>query len=458
MKKAIPILLALLMMLQLAGCTRQNTVEVFKCYYCGEKNPITAKFCNACGKSLGGAASQHPPEGSSTGKTEEQTSLPKNESYVMQNSGDTRLHYGTNVCVDGEIIYLGYRGTFYVFCGNEVTTYASGGTSVAELQLYNGYVYYTNQYGTVYRLNVSNGEREILLSDIGIVQESFLRKNLLFLCTKIDEKYDAVYVLNLDTLKSSLIVREDDEAISWISPHALRETDTHFYLEIGAFDQNNQNELLYYKIHGADLAITRASAQEYDGATAAPTDDGNAWTYYISGNKNLCRKHKTTETTEILVQGGSGMRNEGETVAKTYGADEVLYADDRFILFRRFRMADGLEYSIWMVDADGNNLNELIRKEYYGVEPIVFPNGAPGGGSSGGTGGGGGSGGENGETVGNKTCMLCGGDGRVTCYYCKGSKKGPTIYIMGIPTEQGCTYCGSSGWRVCSGCGGYGVK
>ena len=54
-----------------------------------------------------------------------------------------------------------------------------------------------------------------------------------------------------------------------------------------------------------------------------------------------------------------------------------------------------------------------------------------------------------------RQCDMC-SNGRVSCPYCHGTGIGQTIYIMGMPTPQSCTYCGGAGWRVCDKCGGSG--
>ena len=509
MKKGLLIVLSLVMILNMIGCGQTNTVEVVKCLYCGESNAADANFCAYCGKPFvlsddGTTANsssvtgkdETDNEGSTNGEGEP---LPPEDLYVMQNSGAKDVHYGSNICIDGDMIYLGYYGSLYVFCGNEVATYAGGGktlASMAEIYLYNGYVYYANQSNhCIYRMSVADGEREIVLSSVGEIQSTFMRGHMLYITSVWDEVYDAIYSLNLDSLESNLLFRESDtvkraefvdvyddyaiiqeiaggtmrcfmldtskgtteEVFSLTGSEEWRSIFSKYtgdYLYLLACDYGDGER--YFKLNMETLALEESTKEAYNATISISADDGLEWQYYLAwGSNNLCREHKETGVQELLLRSGSGQREEGETVAKTYAINEIIYADDTRIIFDRSRMADGLERSVWMVDSDGNNLIELIRKEYHANEPEPYPTGTPG--VSGGSSGNAGSSSDS-PAVGTKTCALCEGDGRITCYYCKGSGKGPTIYVMGIPTEQGCTYCGSAGWRLCSGCGGRGEK
>lgn len=514
MKKLLPLVLSIVLILNFAGCGISSTVEVVKCLYCGEKNSVDAKFCAYCGKAFvqtDGTSAADPSDTSSSLGGDENTheastngegaTLPTEDLYVMQNSGADSVHYGNNVCIDGDMIYLGYYGSLYVFCGNEVATYAGGGASMAsmaEIYLYNGYVYYANQSNhCIYRMSVADGEREIVLSSVGEIQSTFMRGHMLYITSVWDEVYDAGYSLNLDSLESNLLFRESDTieraefgdvyddfaVIREIAGDTVRcfmldtlkgTTEEIFsltgseewrniftknaedYVYFSACDYDFDDGEWYFQMNKETGILEESSEEAYSAAINLSEDDGLEWQYYLAwGSNNLCREHKETGVQELLIRSGSGMREEGETVAKTYAINEIIYADDTHIIFDRSRMADGLERSIWMVDSDGNNLIELIRKEYHANEPEPYPTGSPS--VSGGNLGSSTSSSDD-PAVGTKTCALCEGDGRITCYYCKGSGKGPTIYVMGIPTEQGCTYCGSAGWRLCSGCGGKGVK
>ena len=511
MKKGLLIVLSLVMILNFAGCGQANTVEIVKCLYCGESNAADANFCAYCGKpfmlsndgtadndSSGSGKNESNHEVSTNGEGEP---LPPEDLYVMQNSGAKDVHYGSNICIDGDMIYLGYYGSLYVFCGNEVATYAGGGStmsSMAEIYLYNGYVYYANQSNhCIYRMSVADGKREVVLSDIGDIQNTFMLKNILFIESDVtDRSNNVIYTLNLDTLENKELIRDDRpyQLIQIDNDHQLLMSDTdgktlrllrmnaidgkaeelwsmnvlesifyvtpktegpYIYFRISGFDESGEDVSVYYKFNQENYIAERSTRDEYNNISNGPNDDYE-WQYYLAwGSNNLCREHKETGVQELLLRSGSGQREEGETVAKTYAINEIIYADDTRIIFQRSRMADGLERSVWMVDSDGNNLIELIRKEYHANEPEPYPTGTPG--VSGGSSGNAGSSSDS-PAVGTKTCALCEGDGRITCYYCKGSGKGPTIYVVGIPTEQGCTYCGSAGWRLCSGCGGRGEK
>ena len=489
MKKSILVLLALVMVFNLVSCGQSNTVEVVKCLYCGEKNPAAAKFCNACGKpfSIGEQPSEDNP-----------STLPESDTYVMQNSGAKRVYYGNNVCVDGEIIYVGYYGTLYVFCGNEVTTYAGGGTkstTLSALYLYNGFVYYANlDNHCIYRINVADGNREAVVTDVtGEIVETCMRQNILYIRCN-DNGYLRIYALNLDTRENKplhqggtwidgpdennciFVSKSEGNKLSFLkingvdgtvkTVHSLtppgsifgvyqsKKGETSYYIKVYSRNQEVENSnFSHYTVHKQTLAFSECTYDDFRAAQDVSGEDDLQWRYTVNGS--VIRRHKTSDIVETLVKSGTGMTGEGEAVAKDYKNNKLLYADDTRVIFSRSRMNHGIESSVWVIDSDGNHLRELVRKEYSN-DVVAFPNGSPSNTQSGTSGGG--SLGENGDAVGTKTCALCGGDGRVTCYYCKGSGKGQTIYVMGIPTEQGCSYCGSSGWRVCSGCGGHGVK
>ena len=405
MKKARILILVLSIILSFIGCGQKNETVVVRCQHCGALNPESARFCSDCGEGL----SEHmdkPNPGKNETPTHPTESIthPTEDVYVMQNSGADGIYYGNNVCIDGNVIYIGYYGNIYIFGSDEVAVYAGGGTkttTIAEMYLYNGYVYYVNMDNNcVYRMCVADGKRESVLSGVGKIEDSFICEQNLFVFTLDQDSQSRIYCIDLATQKSKILLKE-----------------------------------------------------ECDVLTHTPVDDGRKWNYYLAwGSNNLCRENKETKVQELLVRSGTGNREDGETVAKTYAIKEILYADDTQIVFKRSRMADGVEFSIWVVDSDGNNLTELLRKDYHSAAPTPYPAGAPN------IAGGGTGSPQNGSAAGTQTCALCQGDGRVTCYYCKGTGKGQTIYIMGIPTEQGCSYCGSAGWRLCSGCGGRGEK
>ena len=422
----------------------------------------------------------------------------------MQNSGSDRVYYGGRICKDGDILYVSYYGTLYIFHGNEVLSYPGGGTSLssmAEVYLYNGYAYYTNLSNQcIYRMNVADGSREILLSGKGEIQETFMYGKFLYVSTvSTDDDYRRVYyALDLDAGESHVLLQEESDAhtvllteltdrhfvvynalgntmklslldaatatVQEIHSSTLSESEKYHYvynwknseeylhLDIPVTSETEDTKYVYYKISHQDFSVVTTAEEEYTYAVRRP-ENSNEWLYYISIGKNLCRQHKESKVVEVLAKGSAS------PTSTVYTNQEILYADDSQIVFSRYRMANGAEFSLWIVDSDGRNLWELIRNPYYS-DTEIFPIGvSTGGASSGGTSSGSSasSGGDD-PAVGTKTCALCGGDGQITCYYCKGSGKGTTIYVMGIPTEQGCSYCGSSGWRVCSGCGGHGVK
>lgn len=514
MKKTLTVILALFMLFSFAGCEATNTVEVIKCYRCGETNASDAIFCAYCGRAFveqdenDEADTALPDNPSDPDEKEDSESTvhegetePAEDLYVMKNTGADSIYFGNSICVDGEVIYLSYYGNLYMFCGDEVAVYSGGGTNtntIAEMYLYNGYVYYANLNNyTIYRMSVADGSRDIVLTGIGEIQDTFMRGQFLYVFTKAADENYGIYSLNLETREKKLLLQQAEDAyqlkqidqvdkdyvlfieilqnqvelillnakdntvsegycfetVSRVVASWKRNDETGLYLCLRSWNENEEFKYIYPKVNKQTHTVEEGTESEYDAAADLPFDDGLEWKYYLATlQKNLCREHKETGVQELLVKAGTGNREDGETVAKTYNIREILYADDTRVIFKRYRMADGLEESVWQVDSDGNNLTELIRKEYHANAPDPYPVGSPS--SSGSTS----SSGSNGSAVGAKTCALCQGDGRITCYYCKGSGKGTTIYVMGIPTEQGCSYCGSAGWRVCSGCGGYGVK
>ena len=520
MKKALLLMLSLIILLSFIGCGSRDVNKVAQCPHCNEMNLENARFCAICGKAFAQADNLHTekptlPTEKPTISTEKPTlptekptiptekptlptekptlptekpTLPTEDIYLMQNSGVDEIYYGNSVCVDGDRIYLGYYGNLYILDGGRVTTYAGGGTkttTIAEMYLYNGYVYYVDMNQCcLCRINAANGSRETVLSGIGEIGESFMYGKYLYLYNS-----DSVYCVNLENkthksllqkTKGSLQIKllnhldkdmvllgeyfeghwrllilnakngtvtegySVDANVSSVSFYGWKNEDDIQILRLRKWLDDEKYEDFYLKVNKQTHTVENTTEAEYNAATHTPFDNGNEWKYYLSAVAgNLCRENKKTQAQELLVKNGSGNRENGETVAKTYAIKEILYADDRRVILKRSRMADGVEFSIWSVDSDGKNLTELLRKEYRASSPVPYPGNAPGG---------------SGTTVTPQTCSLCQGDGRTICNYCHGTGKGKPIYVMGIPTEQGCSYCGSAGWRLCSGCGGRGEK
>ena len=433
MKKTMLILMVMAMLLNLMGCVQ--TVEVIRCGQCDEKNPADAKFCANCGTAL----SKKPDGGS---QTPSHSHPAPNDSLDMENSGKDAIYFGNNVCVDGEVIYLGYYGSLYMFCGNEVAVYSGGGTkttTIAEMYLYNGYVYYANlDNHCIYRISVADGNREIVLSGIGEIQDTFMRGQFLYVFTKAADENYGIFSLNLETQEEKLLLQQAEdvyqlkqidqvdkdyvlfieilqnqvelillnakdntvsegycfETVSRVVYSWKRNDETGLYLRLRSWNENEESEYIYPKVNKQTHTVEEGTEAEYDAAADLPFDDGLEWKYYLAAvQKNLCREHKETGVQEMLVKAGTGNREEGEAVAKTYNIREIVYADDTRVIFKRYRMANGLEESVWQVDSDGNNLIELIRKEYYVEAPIPYPTGSPSGSGSSGSSGASGCGG-----------------------------------------------------------------
>ena len=385
MKKIVLILLAFVMILNLISCGQTKDVEVIKCTNCGATNAANTNFCANCGSALvqKDTESTHSTPG------------PGNDFGVMQNSGADCIYYGNNICVDGDIIYIGYYGQLLVFCGEEVVTYASGGSAanaMAEMYLYNGYVYYANHGNdSIYRMNVADGEREIVLSGIGEIDDTFMRGNKLYIDHIVDGENDAISVVDLDSHESELlfcknetvkwmfyksvdknlmIISEElenfdrysildaknataqelfsiDSADEWACRYDFRSDGDYIYFDIYSYNTNEEKTDDCYRVRIEDYTVEKIDIEVYNAATHISFDDKLEWEYYLAwGSNNLCREHKETKVQEVLVKSGSGNREEGEIVAKTYAIREILYADDTRIIFERGRMADGLEISV----------------------------------------------------------------------------------------------------------------
>lgn len=370
---------------------------------------------------------------------------------------------------DGDILYFSFGGqtTLYRYDGVSVTSF-NAAVYPAEIIPYDGKVYYhgsgSNQ--AVYRIDPATGARSIIFNQDGkleIAQMMIYRDYLVV----TGENENSVYAVDLNTGSSRQLYHNDglSNYINMTAAGGKIYLSDYFYSNaawshsiIEADPATGASRTLYdhvgsdlfcaadgsgiyfddggaYYFHNASTGVRQSVSESSYNAAQNGFRQANVYTWtadwqYGHSQTKVVRVNRSTDLQEVLYQGSYQCR--------------CLANNDSKVVFLESQSGFTAGSSSWgatsiyIMDSNGSNVKE------------IFNNGtSTSGGSSSGSGG---------STVGSEPCAVCGGDGMVTCPYCRGTGQGQSISVMGIETPQKCTYCGGTGQRLCSGCGGSGVK
>ena len=410
----------------------------------------------------------------------------------------------TNGCFYNGVFYYAfiYQPYIYAYDGQTTRTYAAGGTP-AGIVVSRNKIYYINKSNqTITAIDMASGERETVFARLSQISDfSICGQNMVIIGS--DGKTQTAYRLDLATGSaqaiytrpevSGLIAEKGSQFALWrnylfvvesfspllsgdssckiraidvntgtcrdllnltgtVTPIGLKDSSyTRRFSNVAAkFDQDNAYFNLgfssctdtgssspvpfreYYQIDLDTLALSESSQAEFDRVSDLATPRTGEWIYGSNGS-GVYRTNVGTGITETLLSGSHYyyIANDGQWVV-------ALRAESRGAATPTATI--GYKYAeLTVMDPQGNHLR-TINSSTSGSDTSdpageLDVNGLP-----------------------QMSCAVCGGDGRVTCPYCRGTGQGQSIYVLGMETPQSCTYCGGTGERICSGCNGSGAR
>ena len=420
----------------------------------------------------------------------------------------TRWVHGSNAATNGYfhngVFYYAfiYQPYIYAYDGETTRTYAAGGTP-AGIVVSGNKIYYINKSNqTVTAIDMASGARETVFARLSQISDfSICGQNMVIIGS--DGKTQMAYQLDLTTgaaqaiytrpEASGLIAEKGSQFALWrnylfvvesfspllsgdssckiraidvntgtcrdllnltgtVTQIGLKDSSyTRRFSNVSAkFDQDNAYFNLgfssctdtgssssvpfreYYQIDLDTLALSEISQAEFDRVSDLSIPKTGEWTYGSNGS-SVYRTNTQTSITETLLSGSHYyyIANDGQWVV-------ALRAESRGAGTPTATI--GYKYAeLYVMDTQGNHLRTI--NSYTSSSNTSTPVG---------------------ETDVNElpevSCAVCGGDGMVTCPYCRGTGQGQSIYVLGMETPQSCTYCGGTGERICSGCNGSGVR
>ncbi len=324
--------------------------------------------------------------------------------------------------ISNGIVYyvIGDRTSIYAY-SNGMTTEYNVGVKVGELLASGDYIYYINPTAkTICSVNIETGVRKTLTKSLEGIISFLVCGNLM----RISGKEDTY--LDLNTGKTI------DESI-WDSVTE----DASFYWDNGTF-----------QIYGNGV----------NGQQVLPRQD-DGWKYECSGgiSKGEYELKRTNE---------AGISETLYTLhVSSYELDlsymKILDLSYDKIVFGTFEYSwkpNTWEHHIYIMNTDGSEIEEVCTFiDISGIKNLYTGSGSSSGGYS--SGGGYSSDGGGAYIEPAKSCVICGGRGTVTCYYCKGSGYVADLYVGALHSmgdTKPCTRC-NGGQMTCSGCNGRGT-